>query len=269
MFFHWLDDTPTFPDPEPFWYVHYDGPVAMGGDLACDRLLAAYAAGIFPWYGPEDPYLWWCPHPRGILLPHNFHLSRSLLRKLHSEKYVITLDRAFTEVIETCAYIPRTGENGTWILPEMIAAYTELHTLGYARSVEVWSVSDASRGDRCFASVQPQLDHPQLVGGCYGVDMGSVFCAESMFSRMRDGSKIALAALAYLALAHEIKVVDCQFLTPHLASLGAREIRRNHYLAILKANNAGAVRRDWRAWQALFNDTAWPDKLKHMLDENA
>jgi leucyl/phenylalanyl-tRNA--protein transferase len=244
----WLDDTHTFPDPET---AHYRGLVALGGDLACDRLLEAYRRGIFPWFGPEDPLLWWSPDPRGVLFPRDFHLSRSLLRTLRTGEYAITLDCAFAEVIRTCADIPRAGEAGTWIVPEMITAYTELHKRGYAHSVEVWHRTASSP--------------VTLAGGCYGVDMGSVFCGESMFSRMHDGSKMALAALACLALSRGIQAIDCQFLTPHLASLGAQEIRRRHYLDIIEDRSTEVNRRDWHTWQAFFDDPNWPDKFRHSL----
>ena len=269
----WLGDNPTFPDPRT---AHHHGLLALGGDLGSERLLAAYRMGIFPWFGPDDPIMWWSPDPRAILFPREFHLARSLLRRLRKNDYVIRLDYAFAEVIQICAAIPRAGENGTWIVPEMIEAYSALHAEGHAHSVELWLRPDESPHS-------PAADMPliydekgyTLAGGCYGVEVNSVFCAESMFSRVRDASKISLAALICLAIArraeghNEIRALDCQFLTAHLASLGAREISRQDYLGLLaqdmQAEQNTISGQDWRRQQALFDDESWPNELARML----
>ncbi|MDX8402235.1 MAG: leucyl/phenylalanyl-tRNA--protein transferase [Mariprofundaceae bacterium] len=202
-----------FPDPHT---AEPEGLVAIGGTLAPEMLMAAYRRGIFPWYGEGQPILWWSPDPRMVLFPGAFHCSRRLARRIRQGRYAFSRNRAFPRVIRRCASIPRRGENGTWILPEMITAYERLHGMGYAQSVEVW------RG-------------AELVGGLYGVRMGGVFFAESMFSEARDGSKMALAHLVHEAPAMGIVLIDCQFHTAHLASLGAREIPRDDFLQHLGA----------------------------------
>ncbi|OIO70163.1 MAG: leucyl/phenylalanyl-tRNA--protein transferase [Zetaproteobacteria bacterium CG02_land_8_20_14_3_00_50_9] len=197
-----------FPDPRT---SNEDGLVAMGGNLEVETLLAAYRKGIFPWYGDQQPVLWWSPDPRCVLLPDEFYCNQRLLRRLRQPCYHFSRDQAFERVIRTCADIPRKGEKGTWIWPEMIQAYLRLHQGGFAHSIEVWRDT-------------------HLIGGVYGVLLNDVFFAESMFSHERDASKMALAKLVQRAMQQGWKLIDCQFLTSHLASLGAREISREMFL---------------------------------------
>lgn len=189
------------------------GLLAAGGDLSVERLLAAYRRGIFPWYSPGQPILWWCPDPREVLFPQQFHRSRSLSRRERRGDFEIRMDQAFAEVVGACA-APRARERGTWITPEMQAAYEQLHERGYAHSIEVW------RDER-------------LVGGVYGVRLGAVFFGESMFSREPDGSKLALSALATRSESLGLQLIDCQMPSPHLASLGSRTLPREEFLALL------------------------------------
>lgn len=202
-----------FPDP-----VEADkyGLLAVGGDLGLETLLKAYSKGIFPWYSEGQPILWWSPDPRMVLFPAEFHCSRRLARRISQGIYTVTVDQAFDDVIRWCADAPRKGGRGTWILPEMISAYSDMFEAGYAHPIEVWSDRD-------------------LVGGIYGVLYDGVFFAESMFSRKVDASKVALAILCEHALNRGWKVIDCQFYTGHLQSLGAREISRQAFLDIIGA----------------------------------
>jgi len=190
-----------------------NGLLAVGGDLSPQRLLTAYRRGIFPWFGPDDPILWWSPDPRMVLFPPEFRISHSLRKTLRRHAYELRTDTVFEQVMRACA-APRDREGGgTWIAEEMIAAYCELHRLGHAHSVEVWQ-------------------DDQLAGGLYGVALGAMFYGESMFSRKPDGSKIALAHLAaQWQRWYENGLIDCQMHTPHLASLGAREVPRTEFVA--------------------------------------
>jgi len=203
--------TIEFPDPSQ---ADEDGLLAYGGNLEPETLLAAYGKGIFPWFSEKNPILWWSPDPRMVLFPGEFYCNQRLSRRLNQTKYRFSWDQAFEQVIRTCAEIPRKGEKGTWILPEMLEAYIRLHELGYAHSVEVW-------------------EGGELIGGLYGVAHRGIFFAESMFSRRRDGSKMALAKLVERAVNEGWKVIDCQFHTGHLESLGAREISRDEFLKLL------------------------------------
>jgi leucyl/phenylalanyl-tRNA--protein transferase len=205
-----------FPDPEPY---DDEGLLAVGGDLAPERLLFAYERGIFPWYDEGLPPMWWSPNPRAVFTPERLHVSRSLRRALRSGSFRWSANRAFGAVIRECG---RERESGTWILPEMVEAYEELHALGHALSFEVW------QGER-------------LVGGLYGVQRGALFAAESMFHRETDASKVALVNAVAWSFAQGIELFDVQFLTPHLASLGAHELPRSEYLA--RARAAVAVAR--------------------------
>ena len=192
-----------------------DGLLAVGGDLTKERLLGAYRRGIFPWYEVGQPILWWSPDPRLVLFPDELKISRSLRKVLRKEQFEIRFDTAFQEVIKSCADIRKKQGEGTWIIPEMQQAYTELHQEGFAHSVESW------------------LDG-KLVGGLYGISMGQCFFGESMFSKMNNSSKVALVALADFSQRVGIKLIDCQMTTPHLLSLGAREIKREVFLKMLK-----------------------------------
>lgn len=183
-----------------------NGLLAIGGDLSPQRLIEAYRSGIFPWFNEDEPIFWWSPDPRMVLFPGELKISRSLRKTLHKDCYQIRADTAFTQVMQACA-APRKGQSGTWIHPEMIAAYTALHGMGLAHSVETW------------------IDG-ELVGGLYGVALGKVFFGESMFSRSTDASKIAFVHLVKQLQYWEFGLIDCQVKTRHLASLGAREISR-------------------------------------------
>jgi len=190
-----------------------DGLLAAGGDLSPQRLLEAYRRGIFPWYSRGQPILWWCPDPRAILLPEQLKVSRSLAKTLRNRGFETRIDTSFREVIRQCGSAElRPG--GTWLSPEMRAAYLRLHKLGYAHSVETWL------GDR-------------LVGGLYGIALGRVFFGESMFSVERDASKVALKRLCDELILRGYRVIDCQMATAHLMSLGAQLIPRTQFIELL------------------------------------
>jgi leucyl/phenylalanyl-tRNA---protein transferase len=191
-----------------------NGLLCAGGDLSPGRLVEAYRHGIFPWFSEGDPILWWSPDPRMVLFPEELRVSRSLRKSVAHGPYETRVDSAFRSVIEACAE-PRDAHGGTWIVPEMVDAYTRLHALAFAHSVESWS------GDT-------------LAGGLYGVALGKVFFGESMFSRATDASKVALVRLAQRLREREFRVIDCQQATAHLASLGAREIPRKAFAELLQ-----------------------------------
>lgn len=196
---------PGFPDPA---LADDDGLVAVGGDLSTRRLLAAYESGIFPWYDEGLPPLWWSPDPRAVIEPSELHVSRSLARELRRGAFDVTFNRVFRRVMTECG---SERDSGTWILPEMIEAYTRLHELGHAHSFEVWEAGT-------------------LVGGLYGVQRGALFAAESMFHRVTNASKVALVASVRALAGAGVELYDVQFLTSHLASMGACEITRAAYL---------------------------------------
>jgi len=208
------------PNDPPEWFPPLEqaldepaGLLAAGGDLSPARLLAAYRQGIFPWYSPGQPVLWWSPEPRAVLFPSEFHCPRSLARTLRHGEFELAVDRNFEAVIEACA-APRLRSAGTWITAEMHRAYCDLHRRGFAHSVETYRAG-------------------KLIGGLYGVWMDKVFFGESMFSRERDASKVALAHLVKIAPANGIEVIDCQLSSRHLESLGARTIPRREFRAFL------------------------------------
>jgi len=209
----WLDRTDPFP-PVTAALADPDGLLAASGGLEFPRLLDAYRHGIFPWYSVGQPVLWWSPDPRMVLLPRELKISRSLRKALRNRGYKIHIDANFESVMRACA-APRDEHNGTWINEEMIGAYCELHRRGLAHSVETWIGG-------------------KLVGGLYGVALGRVFYGESMFTRIADASKIALAHLARQLERWEFGMIDCQVRTPHLATLGAREIPRRNFMRRLK-----------------------------------
>jgi leucyl/phenylalanyl-tRNA--protein transferase len=196
----------SFPDPNE---SDDEGLLAVGGDLTPARLLFAYESGVFPWYSVGVPPLWWCPNPRALMDRERLHVSRSLRRTLRGGSFEVTFDTAFREVIQACA---SNREGGTWILPEMMLAYSQLHELGHAHSFEVW----------CDG---------QLAGGLYGVRRGGLFAAESMFHTVTDASKVGLAVAIDSLFRAGIRVFDVQFVTDHLLSLGAYEVERSAYLA--------------------------------------
>lgn len=191
-----------------------DGLLAEGGDLSVERLLLAYRSGIFPWYD-EPPILWWSPDPRFVLFPDELKVSASMKQVLKKQQFRISFNEDFAAVIARCSSIPREGQAGTWITPEMQEAYTRLHKAGYAMSVECWQ------------------EH-QLVGGLYGVKTGPFFFGESMFAEVSNASKAAFITFVQ-AYAHELKMIDCQVHTAHLASLGAGFITREEFIEILGA----------------------------------
>ncbi|MEI6347129.1 MAG: leucyl/phenylalanyl-tRNA--protein transferase [Bacteroidota bacterium] len=204
------DDDIRFPDAiesEP------DGLLAIGGTLSPERLVNAYASGIFPWYD-RKPILWWSPNPRTILIPQDYKISKSLKRTIKSGKYEVRLDSAFSRVIDTCARISRSGETGTWITTEMKIAYKKLFVIGIAHSVETFH-------------------NNHLVGGLYGVSIGKAFFGESMFHTETDASKVAFAYLSSWLTARNFLFVDCQMHTDHLQSLGAIDIPKMDYLDLL------------------------------------
>lgn len=192
-----------------------NGLLAVGGDLSPQRLAGAYRRGIFPWFSPGDPILWWSPDPRTVLIPERLRVSRSLAKRLRRRTLAVTLDRDFGAVIRGCA-APRGPDAGSWIVPEMIVAYERLHRLGLAHSVEVWSGEPGQQG--------------RLAGGLYGVAIGGAFFGESMFSRATDASKIALVHLCNRLSEWGFGLIDCQMRTEHLASLGAEEVSRRRFV---------------------------------------
>ncbi len=201
----WLDQSLGFPPLERA-LRNPNGLLAAGGDLSPERLVAAYERGIFPWYGAQDPILWWSPEPRTVLYPGELRIGRTLAKTLRKGHYRVTMDRAFTEVIDECG-APRADQAGTWITEEMRQAYCVLHRRGLAHSVETW------HGEH-------------LVGGLYGVALGRMFYGESMFSRMSDASKVAFVHLVRQLAAWDFGLIDCQMRTDLLVSFGARDIPR-------------------------------------------
>jgi leucyl/phenylalanyl-tRNA---protein transferase len=202
----------VFPHPR---LANEDGLLAIGGDLSVDRLLLAYANGIFPWYTENSPVLWWSPDPRMVLFPDKFKISKSLMQVIRSERYNVTFDNDFEAVIRNCAEARRNDQEGTWIVPEMQEAYIELHAAGFAHSVETWHKG-------------------KLAGGLYGVSLGRMFFGESMFFNMRDASKVALYFLVERLKAWEFMAIDVQQDTTHLQSLGAASISLENFLDLLK-----------------------------------
>ncbi len=204
----------TFPNPE--WSLP-DGLLAMGGDLSPERLLEAYHRGIFPWFNPEDPILWWSPDPRLVLFPEKLKIQRSMRPYFNQGKYTISMDHAFEEVMQNCAKTPRKNQKGTWISTDMIEAYTRLHRMGYAHSVEVW-------------------EGEKLVGGLYGIALGKIFFGESMFSKKSNASKFGFILLTLQLRQQGYRLIDCQQETPYMISLGAESISRKQFLQLLEEN---------------------------------
>lgn len=193
-----------------------DGLLAVGGDLCPERLLEAYRQGVFPWYNDDQPILWWSPDPRAVLFPTKLHVSRSLTRCLRRHVFAVTLDTHFRTIMEQCAGPrPQYPEGGTWITGDMLDAYTRLHELGYAHSVETWQDG-------------------RLVGGLYGVAIGGAFFAESMFTRIDDASKVALVRLVRQLQVWDFRLIDCQQFSPHVSRFGAEEIPRQDFIEHLR-----------------------------------
>ena len=191
-----------------------DGLLAVGGDLSPGRLMLAYRSGIFPWYSAGEPILWWSPDPRMVLFPSQLKISKSMKKLLRDDTFQVTYNKKFEEVIEQCSLVTREGQEGTWITKEMKEAYIHLHKLGYAKSVEVWA------GDK-------------LVGGLYGIDLGDVFCGESMFSHKSNASKFGFIKWVQHLEKENYTVIDCQVHSPHLESLGAKMISRSRFISFL------------------------------------
>lgn len=196
--------------------THSSGIIAFGGDLSVERLLLAYKNGIFPWYDDSEPITWWCPEYRMVVIPKEYKPSKSLRNIINKGIFTITFNQKFEEVIKNCQTLKRNGQNGTWINDEIVKSYTELHHLGYAKSVEVWQ-------------------NNELVGGLYGVDLGNkIFCGESMFSKVSNASKVAFAWLNNYLKQENYLLLDCQIYNEHLESLGAFEIEREVFMEILR-----------------------------------
>ena len=218
-----LGPEPVFPDPNEA----EEGLLAVGGDLSPERLLVAYASGIFPWYSEGQPILWHSPDPRAVLVPQELHVPRSLEKVMRRGRFEVRFDTGFATVIRSCARVPRREEAGTWITPEMSSAYIRLHELGFAHSVEAWEAGE-------------------LVGGLYGVSLGSAFFGESMFALRPDASKVALVALVRRLVEWDFDLLDCQMETAHLARFGAVLWPRPRFLAAVARCLERETRRgDW------------------------
>lgn len=238
----WLTADQEFPALSSAWGIDAAAPglLAAGGALGVNSLVRAYGAGIFPWFSLGQPILWWSPDPRMVLQTRDFKLHRSLKKTLkhfmHSAACLLTFDAAFDQVIAGCANAPRGGQNGTWIVPDMITAYSQLHKAGYAHSVETWI-------------------HGELVGGLYCVNLGGMVFGESMFARQNDASKIALSALVAFCRAKDISMIDCQQNTQHLSSFGAHEIARESFAAHV-SQQTGRASPEW-----VFETQHWHELL--------
>ena len=211
-----LDDRLVFPPV----HLAEDGLLALGGDLRPERLLLAYTQGIFPWYAENLPILWHSPDPRMVMTTPDLIVQRSLRKAIRKKPYELRMDTAFQQVLEGCATVPRPGQTGTWLIPEMVDAYLRLHELGFAHSIEAWEGTGKQA---------------TLVGGLYGVSLGGAFFGESMFARAPDASKIAFVACVRQLDAWNIKLIDCQVHTEHLERFGAYEVPREEYLERLHA----------------------------------
>jgi leucyl/phenylalanyl-tRNA--protein transferase len=211
MAIYLLDEELRFPDPD---HGDQDGLLAVGGDLSPERLILAYSLGIFPWFNDDSPIMWWSPDPRMILVPAEFFISKSLSQSIRNKQYEVFFDKDFKAVISSCATSQRKHETGTWITPEMISAYSALHDLGYAHSVETYL-------------------HGKLVGGLYGISLGKAFFGESMFHTERDASKVALAHLVNRLIDWDFHFIDAQQQTEHLSSLGAKPVPRKQFIKML------------------------------------
>ena len=195
----------------PVNQANRDGILAIGGDLSMERLVLAYKSGIFPWFEDGDPIIWWSPNPRMVLFLDELIISKSMRNILNRNSFTITFNQNFRDVISHCQQVKRDGQNGTWITNDMIEAYCKLHEIGTAKSVEVWQ-------------------NGELVGGLYGIDLGTIFCGESMFSLVSNASKVAFIALVEQLKDKDYKLLDCQVYNSHLESLGCREIKRDNLL---------------------------------------
>ena len=198
-----------------------EGILAVGGDLSVERLVLAYKNGIFPWFDADEPILWWSPPERMVVNPHDYRVSKSIRNILNRNIFEVTINKDFESVIKNCQTIERKGQDGTWISEDIIASYTKLHERGYAKSFEVWQIDSQSSWE--------------LVGGLYGVDLGHVFCGESMFSKVPNASKIAFVSLIQYLKENNYKLLDCQVHNDHLEKLGAFEISRETFMKVLRS----------------------------------
>ena len=212
---HLISDALYFP---PVFEASSEGILAVGGDLSSERLLLAYKSGIFPWFNPGEPIVWWAPKSRMVLYFDELIVSKSMRNILNRNTFKVTFNQNFSEVILNCSLIKREGQRGTWISQEMIKAYCKLNELGIAKSVEVWQ-------------------NNELVGGLYGIDLGFIFCGESMFSRVSNASKVAFISLVNHLKNENYKLLDCQVYNEHLNSLGCREIDRDDFMKLLNAGS--------------------------------
>jgi len=213
--YYWLpEDEISFPHPT---LADFQGILAIGGDLSPERILLAYANGIFPWYNDDEPIIWWSPDPRFVLYPSDLKVSKSMRKVLRDGIFDITFDQNFRDIIVACSQAPRAGQDGTWIIKDIIEAYCKLHELGYAHSVEVWQEG-------------------QLVGGLYGISLGRCFCGESMFAKVSNASKAGFITLIKHLEPLGFDLIDCQTHSKHLESLGAKTISRADFLDYLKEN---------------------------------
>jgi leucyl/phenylalanyl-tRNA--protein transferase len=201
----------------PVTEASYEGILAVGGDLSTERLLLAYRYGIFPWFDNDEPILWWSPPQRMVVNPQDYKTAKSLRNILNRQLFKVTFNKNFSEVIRNCKTVHRKGQDGTWITDSMVQAYEKLHEMGFAKSVEVWQ-------------------NDELVGGLYGVDLGKVFCGESMFSKVPNASKVAFVTLIKQLKEENYRLLDCQVHNDHLEKLGAFEISRDSYIKILKSS---------------------------------
>lgn len=211
MSLNFLGDELVFPPVEA---AESDGLLAVGGDLSAERLLLAYRNGIFPWYNKEDPILWWCPDPRFVLFPENIRISKSMQTLIKRNHFDFTINKDFKQVIANCSTVNRKDQAGTWIIDELIDAYTDLYYKGFAHSAETWN-------------------NDELIGGLYGVRLGKVFFGESMFSKESNASKFAFIKYVQYLQEQHVELIDCQMYTKHLESLGAGMIKRETFLNLL------------------------------------
>jgi leucyl/phenylalanyl-tRNA--protein transferase len=215
-----------------------NGLLAIGGDLSPQRLLAAYRQGIFPWFSDDDPILWWSPNPRMVLVPERAHVSRRLMRQVRRmPKLRISTDTAFEQIMRACAE-PRSDQAGTWITEDMITAYSRLHAIEFAHSLEVWDGAD-------------------LIGGIYGVSLGRMFFGESMFTRRDGGSKIALIGLCCLLQRQGVALMDCQMHTGHLQRMGGHSLPRARFLRLVKRLTSRLAKEEWRTDEQTIRPQAW------------
>ncbi|NMR33487.1 leucyl/phenylalanyl-tRNA--protein transferase [Chryseobacterium aquaticum] len=203
--------------PNPLHYDGHEGMIAFGGDLSVERIWFAYQNGIFPWFNPDEEILWWCPDPRFVLFPDELKISKSMKKILKNEVFTFTENKNFKAVIKNCQEINRKGQDGTWLSDELMESFITLHKFGFAKSIEVWQ-------------------NEELVGGFYGLQIGKVFCGESMFAKVSNASKAGFIHFVQ-TYKNELEIIDCQSHTEHLESLGARMIPKKEFLKTLHNNN--------------------------------